>query len=275
MREHARGRGLAVRAGYRRNRHAGWRAGREQHVDDGAADIAWRALAGCHVHAEARAGIDLADRTACFAVRQRDVLRQEIDAADVQADGLDGTHRHLPVIGMYRVRHVDRRAARRQVRGGPQVDHLVLGRHGIPVVTDLAQQALRLVVELEARQDLLVTHAAAWVLVDDCHEFFDGVLAVADDMAGLALCGRDELAVDDEQAVVMTFDVALDDDGTAVFLRLLERDLDFVGRLQVDGDAAAVVSVQRLQYHREADRPGRPHGILSAANQALLGHRQA
>ena len=99
--------------------------------------------------------------------------------------------------------------------------------------------------------------------------------AVADDVAGLALGCRDELAVDDQQAVVMTFDVALDDDGTAVFLRLLERDLDFVRRLQVDGDAAAVVSVQRFQDHREADRPGRPHGILSAAHQALLGHGQA
>ena len=55
VREHARRRGLAVRAGDRGDRHARRRARREQHVDHGPGDVARRALARRHVHAEARA----------------------------------------------------------------------------------------------------------------------------------------------------------------------------------------------------------------------------
>ncbi len=143
------------------------------------------------------------------------------------------------------------------------------------VVTDLLQQALRLVVELEAREDLLMTHTAARVLVHDSHELLDRVLAVSDDVAGFAFRCCDELAVDDEQAMVVALDVALDDDRAAVFPRLLERDFDFVGGLQVDRHAAAVIPGERFQDHREPDRLRGTHGILLSAHQALLRHRQA
>ncbi len=253
VREHARGRRLAVRAGHRGDRHARRRAGRKQHVDDGAADVSRRAFAGRNVHAKAGPGIHFANRTARFPIRKRDVPGQEIDATDVEADGVDGADRHLPVVRVNGVRHVDRRAAGREVRRGAQVDDLVFRRHRGPVVADLLQKSFRLVIELQARQHFFVADAATRILVDDIHQLFDGVLAVADDVAGFALGGGDELAVDDEQAVVVAFDVALDDHRAPVLPGLLERDFDFFGGLEIDRHAAAVVPRQRLEHHREPD----------------------
>ena len=87
VREHARRSGLAVRAGDRRDRHARRRSRRKQHVDDRAGDIARRAFARRHVHAEPGCGVDFADAAADRAVALGDVVRQEIDAADVEPDG--------------------------------------------------------------------------------------------------------------------------------------------------------------------------------------------
>ena len=64
VREHARGRGLAVGAGDRGDRHPRRRARREQHVDDRARDVARGAFARRDVHAEARRGVHLADAAA-------------------------------------------------------------------------------------------------------------------------------------------------------------------------------------------------------------------
>ena len=133
---------------------------------------------------------------------------------------LDGADRHFPVVRMNDVGDIDRRAAGRQVGGRAQIHDLVLRRHGVLVVADLRQQAFRLVIELEARQHLLVADAAARILVDDVDELFDRVLAVADDVSGHALRRGDQLAVDDEQAMIEALDVAFDDDRAAVFAAL-------------------------------------------------------
>jgi hypothetical protein len=59
--DHARGRRLAVGAGDGDDRDAGLGAGREEHVDNGAADVAGVALGRVGVHAEAGTGVDLDD----------------------------------------------------------------------------------------------------------------------------------------------------------------------------------------------------------------------
>ena len=122
VREHARRRRLAVRARDRRDRHARRRARREQHVDDRAGDIARRAFARRDVHAEAGRGVDLADTAADRAVALGDVGREEIDAADVEADRTNRAHRHVAVVGMNDVGHVGGRAAGREIRGRAQID---------------------------------------------------------------------------------------------------------------------------------------------------------
>ena len=275
MREHSRRRGLAVRPGDSRNRDARRRTGREQHVDDRTTDIARRALARCDVHAEAGTGIHFADGAACLAIRQRDVLGKEIHATDVQPDRADSAYRHFAIVRVDRVGHVDGRTAGRQVRRRPQVNDLVLRRHRILVVADLFQQAFGLVVKLESRQYFLVPDATARVLVDDIHQLFDRMLAVADDVPGLTLGRCYQLAVDDQQTMIEAVDIALDDDGAAVLLRLGEPDFHFFRRLEIDRYAAAVVSGERLHHHREADRLRRAHRIARAAHDALLRHRQA
>ena len=74
-------------------------------------------------------GVDLADRAADVLVRLGDVGREEVDAADVEADRLDGAHGHLDVVGVHEVGHVGRGAAGREVAGRAEEDALAGGRH--------------------------------------------------------------------------------------------------------------------------------------------------
>ncbi len=272
---HARGGGLAVGAGDGADRDARLAAGREQHVHHRAGDVARRALARRDVHAEAGRGVDLADAAADVLVGLGDVGGEEVDAADVEADGADGADRHLAVVGVDDVGDVDRGAAGREVGGGAQVDDLALGRDGVLVVALLGQHALGLVVELEPGQHLLVADAAARVLVDDLDQLLDGALAVADDVAGHALGGGDQLAVDHQQAMVEALEEALDQHGAAVLAGGGEGRLDLLLVHQADADAAAVIGVERLDHDREADAAGGRGRVLGVVDHALLGHRQA
>ena len=78
-------------------------------------------------------------------------------------------------------------------------------------------------VELEPGQHVLVADAAAGVLVHDLDQLGDGAGAVADHVAGHAAGGGDELAVDDQQPVVVALDHALDHDAAAFRLRRSRR----------------------------------------------------
>ena len=211
VREHARGRGLAVGAGNCGDRHARRRAGREQHVDHRGSDVTRRALARRDVHAESGRGVDLADAAADRAVALGDVRRQEIDAADVEADRANRAHRHVAVVGVNDVRHVGGRAAGRKIRSRAQIDDAAALRHRLRREPGALQHLLRLRIELEPRQHLLVTDAAARILVHDLDELHDGALAVADDVARRAPRRRDQLAVDDQQAMIVAFEERLDD----------------------------------------------------------------
>jgi hypothetical protein len=100
--------------------------------------------------------------------------------------------------------------------------------------------------------------AAARVGIDlGFDQFEHGRLAVAGDGDQVAAVGGDQLAADDQQAVLDALDGALDQHAGA-FL-----DSDGVGlahffrRGQVDEDAAAMVAVGRLDDHRQADVLGR------------------
>ena len=165
------------------------------------------------MHAEPGRSVDLADAAADFAVGKRDVLREEVDAADVKADRLDRAHRHVAVVRVDDVRDVGRRAARREVRGRAQV-HLAPGfRHGIRGELGSRQHRLGLRVDIEARQHFFMADAAPRILVHDLDQLRDRVLAVADHVPGRAARRSDQLAIHDEQPVVVAFEVALDDDG--------------------------------------------------------------
>ena len=219
-------------------------------------------------------GVDLADRAAGVAVALGDVGGQEVDAADVEPDGADRPLGHQPVVGVDHVGHVDRGAAGREVGGLAQEHHLALRRHAAVVVALRLQQPVGGVVELEPGQHVLVAGAAAGVAVHLLDELGDRRAAVADDVAGHPAGGGDELAVDDQQPVVVALDHALDDDARA----FVDGDLEGVGDLgvgrQVHRDAAAVVAVDRLDDHRVADVVRRVDRVLGVADVQLLRHRQ-
>ena len=186
------------------------------------------------MHAETRARVDLADSPARIAVGLADVARQEIDTAYIQADRIDSANRHLAIIRVHHVGHVDGRAAGRQIGRRTQVDDLALLRHCAAIVVFLREQAFRLVIKLQASQYFFVTDTATRILVHDVNEFLNRVLAVADDMPGYTLGGGNEFAVDDKQAVVEAVEEGLDDYGAMVLPRFIKRDLDFLGCLEVD-----------------------------------------
>ena len=275
VREHARRGRLAIRASDRRDRHAGRGTRREQHVDDGPGHVARRPLARRHVHAESRCRVHLADAATDRAVALGDVRRQEVDATDVEADRAHGAHRHVAVVGVDDVGDVGRRAARREVRGGAQVYDLARNRHRAGRHADPLEHAVRLCIEIEAREHLLMADAAARILVHDLDEIGDGVHAVARDVAGRAPGRRDELAVDDQQAMIVALEEGLDDHRARVFPSRREALHDLRVARQADRNAAAVITVVGLGNHRVADAARGAHRLRVALHQFLPRHRQA
>ena len=116
-----------------------------------------------------------------------------------------------------------------------------------------------------------MTDAAARVLVHDLNELHDGVLAVADDMSRRAARRRDQLAVDDQQPMIVAFEKRLDDHRARVLARDVEAVRDFrVGR-EANGNAAAVIAVVGLGDDREADAPRGAHRLRFVLHQLLRG----
>ena len=104
-------------------------ARREEHVHHRPGDVARRALARRHVHAEARGGVDLADRAPRLLVGARDVGGEEVDAGHVEADRPAARIGHLAVVRVHDVGHVDGGAAGGEVAGRAQEDDLAVGGH--------------------------------------------------------------------------------------------------------------------------------------------------
>ena len=120
VREHARGRRLAVGAGDRGDGDPRGRAGGEQHVHDRARDVARLAFAGRDVHAETGRRVDLADAAADLAVALADVRGDEVHAAHIETDGLRGANGHLAVVRVDHVGEVDGGAAGGEVAGAAE-----------------------------------------------------------------------------------------------------------------------------------------------------------
>ena len=163
VRQHARRGGLAVGAGDGRDGNRDRGACGEEHVDRLAGHVARAPVAWRHVHSEAGRRVDLADRAADLLVALRDVRGEEVHATDVEPDRGDGAHRHLGVVGVHQIGHVARGAAGAEVGGEAQVDDFIGRRDRLRSVSKLVEQPHGLVIELDARQHLLVADAAARV----------------------------------------------------------------------------------------------------------------
>ena len=275
VREQPRGRRLAVRAGDRGNRHRARRILGKEHVDDLARCIARSPLTRRRVHAESRCRIHLADCTADVLVRLRDVWRQEVHAANVQANRLDGANGHFCVVRMHHVRHVRGSPARGQVGREAEIDVDTGSRNGRRRQTTFRQQRERLMIELDLRQHLLVPDPPARIGIHRGHQFRNGVHAVARHLARLALRYRNELAIHHQHAVVMPHDEAFNDHAARVLLRLGEPRGDLVRIGERDGHTTPMISVVRLGDHGKSHPLGGRHCALGSLDQLLLRHRQS
>ena len=132
------------------------------------------------------------------------------------------------------------------------------------------------VVDLDPRQHLLVAEAAPRVAVRGLDELAHGVLAVARHGRRHPLGDRGDLAADHEHAVVVAGHVGLDDDiaPAALALRGREGGADVVLGAQVQGDAAAVVAVERLHDARVAESAGCGHGRVRVGDDRRPRHGQ-
>ncbi len=120
-----------------------------------------------------------------------------------------------------------------------------------------------------------MTDTPSGIGVRDVDQFRDGVRAIADDVGGDTLGDRDELVVDDKDAVVLAGDVALDDNGsgTAFSLRDQIKLADFGVVLEVDADSPAVVAVERFDDDRVADPLCLPDRFVGVSDHETAGNR--
>ena len=87
---------------------------------------------------------------------------------------------------------------------------------------------------------------------------------------------RHHVAVDDQHAIVISLDVALDDDDAAPGLLegALVAPLHLFVAVQVEADPAAMIAVERLGHNREADPAGDRERFVDGADGLAAGDRQ-
>ena len=265
-------RGLA-RAGHADHRHAAAGVLGEQVIDDRLADRARHALRGLEVHQQAGAGVDLDDRAAGLVQRARDVGGDQIDAGDVQADDARGQAHLVGDIRMHVVGAVDRDVA-------VALDqHLAAGfghRAGVQALALEQQPDHRLALQADRLEREFLGLAAARVGVElGVDQLLHAGAAVAGDPQRLAARGGDHLAGDDQHAVLVAGNVALDDDLAALGVGDVPGGHDLLAGAQVQAHAAAVVGVAGLDHHRHADVLGLVPGGLGAVRHRAFGHRHA
>jgi hypothetical protein len=107
-------------------------------------------------------------------------------------------------------------------------------------------------IDLDAGHDFLVTLSTARVPVNLIDELGDRMNAVADDMGGYTLGDRDQLAIDNQDAMIAPFEELLDDHPPAMFTGKVEAKAELFLVRDPRGDSSPVIPVQRLGDEREA-----------------------
>src|ERR1700731_4632200 len=112
---------------------------------------------------------------------------------------------------MNHISDIRRGPAGGQIRSRPQIDNAARLRHRVGLQTEFFKHLLRLGIELETREYFFVADPATWILVHDINELPNRVLAVADNVARGPARGRHQLAVYDEQPMIIAFEEGLHD----------------------------------------------------------------
>ena len=269
VRDHARGRGLAIGAGDRRDGNARRLARREEHVQYGTRHVARGALARSHMHAKAGGRVDLADGPAGGSIGLGDITGQEVHARHIQTDGAGGALGHLAVVRVDHIGHVHGRATSGEVSGGAQVHDLLASGHGLGRHVLQFKQAQGLVVQIQSREHFLMADPAPGILIGHLHQLRDGVLPVPHHVTWHALGRGHQLAIHDEESVIEPGDETLHQHGAAVLAGVVEGHSHARFVHQLDGYAAAMVGVEWLEDNRIADAGGGLHGLPFAVDHAL------
>ena len=220
------------------------------------------------MHAQAGGGIDFDDAAALGLEGLEDGVADDVDAGDVEADGLRGGNGRRRQVGVYVIGDIGRRAAGRQVGVVAQDDARPARRHRIGGQALLREALQGDLVEADLGQRSSVAVRAARVAVDDVDQLADRMLAVTDHQRWVAPCGGDQLVADDEHAPVMAGQEFLDHnvvtelDGHPIGLAHLR-----LAR-QIDRNALALVAILWLDDDREADFLGGSPSVVLVVDRS-------
>ena len=275
MGDHARGRGLPIGAGDGDDRDARRRPLWKEHVDHRLGDVLRLALGRVGMHAEAGRGVDFDDGAAGLAHRLADVRREEVDAGDVQAHHAGRLLRNLDVVVIGLEGAIDRDAASRHIGGGRQLDDGILGRHLVEGEALLYRELLGRLVELDAGQHLFMTNAASRVLVGDLDQLTHRVLTIPDHVGRDPFRHRHHVTVDDEHAVIVALDEALDDHDPAAGLpeSALKTSPHVLLGTQLEAHATPMVAIERLGDDRVPDAERGGDRLVVGPDEVASRHR--
>ena len=154
-------------------------------------------------------------------------------------------------------------------------DHLARGWNGIEREALFGKHLERNGIERNLAQAGGMIFAATRIAIDFVDQVLNGVLAVADHLGRLALCGGNELVADHQQAEIAAAGVLFDDDARAFFASRSIGGHHLLLRAQIRGHAAALIAVLRFNDHRQANFAGGFPGIVGAFDWPAFGHRHA
>ena len=194
------------------NRNAAVVASGEHAADDRFADGARRAARWFEVHPQARGRVHFDHDAVLLFHGAGDVGHNHINAGDVEADHFRRFNGAGDNFGMDVVGHVARGAAGAEVCVAADENFRLVERDRLRRVALFGHDGERNRIERNFAQAGRVVFAAARVLVGDMDQFFDRVYAVADDVGRFAARCGDQLAANDEHAIIVAWGVLLDDD---------------------------------------------------------------
>lgn len=162
------------------------------------------------MHPEARPRIDLDDAASGFEHRPAYIWGDQVDACNVQPDDLRSPASNCRIVRMNNVGTVYRRTARGEVCRGKKGHRMAHGRRARKSkarTTDVVDEAR---VDRDLGQNRAMAFTAARILIGAFYQLLNRRFPIAYDMRGHAPCGRHHFASDDQEPVVIAFELLLD-----------------------------------------------------------------
>ena len=256
----------------RHKRNARMCAGRVKQIHDGRADRLRLSVQRRDVHGERRTGVDLQDRAALRFQRFANILCDDVQAGDVQADDAGRQN------GFGRIRRMNvRRAVGGQVadRLNPDAAARLGDRVRIqPLFPEFDQGGI---IQLQQSQLIGVILAAARIAIHLFDQLANRRTPVARDELALAPRGGDQSLSDDQQPVGLSQRVLFDHHARIVPIldRPVESGQDLLPLRQIQRDPAGMVRAARLDDDRKADFTGGRPSVFGVVDRPAERHRDA